>query len=185
LSGAPVRLAFLFPIAAALGGCGGPAPAAAKAPDCRGVPTLTGRVVDGADILSPAAETRLTSELAGLERRTSDQIVVATVQNRGGRTIEEMGLRFGNCWGIGQKGVDNGVVILLVTSERKLRIEVGKGLEGLLTDARAKAVIDGTMVPRLARRDYDGAVEAGVAQIDALLSSDTRRPRPRPDGKRG
>jgi len=169
---------------AALAACAAEAPAAeAKSADCRGVPALTGRVVDNADILSPAAETRLTSKLAALERRTSDQVVVATVRNLGGRTIEEMGMRFGNCWGIGQKRLDNGVVILLATGERKLRIEVGRGLEGLLTDARAQAVIDGAMAPRLRLRDYDGAVEAGVARIDALLSGDPRRPQRRPGGR--
>jgi uncharacterized protein len=163
----------------------GAAPAAARPADCRGVPALTGRVVDRAHLLTPAAEARLTWELAALERRTSDQIVVATVQSLGGRTVEAEGLRLGNCWGIGRKALDNGVVMLLAARERKIRIEVGRGLEGLLTDSRAKAVINGSIVPRLANGNFDDAVEAGVAEIDHLLSADPRRPQRRPNGKEG
>ncbi|MEA3032927.1 MAG: uncharacterized protein QOH86_943 [Sphingomonadales bacterium] len=163
----------------------GETPAAARPADCRGVPALTGRVVDRAHLLTPAAEARLTLELAALERRTSDQVVIATLPGLGGRTVEAEGLRLGNCWGIGRKSLDNGVVILLAARERKIRIEVGKGLEGLLTDARAKAVIDEAIMPRLSHGNFDDAVQAGVAEIDRLLSGDPRRPQRRPGGKEG
>lgn len=161
----------------ALAACGAKAPATAAA-DCSGVPPLTGRVVDKAELISPAAEATLTDELAKLEARTSDQVVVVTLPSLGGRTVEETGLALGRCWGIGRKRLDNGVVVLVAQADKRLRIEVGRGLEGLLTDPRARTIIDDDMVPRFKAAQFEAGIEAGVASIDRLLRSDTRRPQP-------
>src|SRR6185436_8797753 len=95
-----------------------PAPAPA-------LPALTGRVVDMADLLSPGEEAALTRRLAALERRTSDQLVIVTTRSLGGRSIEEYGLRLGNGWHIGQRGRDNGVLLIVAPREHLTRIEVG------------------------------------------------------------
>jgi uncharacterized protein len=175
LSAARVRLAFAFPIAAALAGCGGPAPATVRA-DCTHVPARSGRVVDKADLLTPATEARLTGELAGLERRTSDQLVVVTLPSLDNRPIEEVGLNLGRCWGVGQKGLDNGVLLIVARSDRKVRIEVGTGLENLLKDEVGGPIIRDTLVPAFRENRFDQGVEAGVARIESVLLSDTRRP---------
>jgi uncharacterized protein len=175
LSAQRVRLTFAFLIAAALAGGGGTAPAAVR-PECVHVPALTGRVVDKANLLMPATEARITAELAGLERRTSDQLVVVTLPSLDGRPIEEVGLNLGRCWGVGQKGLDNGVLLIVARTDRKVRIEVGTGLENLLKDDVAGQVIRETLVPAFREGRFDDGVEAGVARIEAVLLSDTRRP---------
>jgi uncharacterized protein len=170
-----VRPALVFLIAAALAGCGGPAPAAVR-PECAHVPALTGRVVDRANLLTPANEAKLTGELAGLERRTSDQLVVVTLPSLDGRPIEEVGLDLGRCWGVGQKGLDNGVLLIVARADRKVRIEVGTGLENLLKDEVAGQIIRENLVPAFRENRFDDGVEAGVGRIEAVLLSDTRRP---------
>jgi uncharacterized protein len=168
---------------AALAACGAKAPVAGWV-ECSAVPPLTGRVVDKAKLISPAAEAALTDELAKLEARTTDQVVVATLPSLGGRSIVETGVTLGRCWGIGQKRFNNGVVVLVAPAEKKLRIEVGYGLEGLLTDPRAKKIIDDDMVPRFKAGQFDTGIEVGVASIDRLLRSDVRRPQPLPPPSR-
>jgi uncharacterized protein len=143
------------------------------------VPELTGRVVDNADLLSAATETEVTRDLAAFEQRTSDQVVVVTTASLEGESIERFGRRLGNGWGIGQEKLDNGVLLLIATNERKVRIEVGCGLEGLLTDDRAAAIIDQALLPLLRAGDFDRAVKAGVARILEVLASEARRPVPR------
>jgi uncharacterized protein len=168
-------LAFLLSLWATLAACSGAAPAAAKA-ECRGLPALTGRVVDKADMLKPATEQALDSELAGLERLTKDQLVVVTLPSLGGRPIADVGLSLGRCWGIGQKGLDNGVLLVIAKADRKLRIEVGTGLENLLKDETAGAILREAIEPEFKRGRSDEGVEAGVKRIEAVLLSDTRRP---------
>jgi uncharacterized protein len=175
LSAQRVRLAFAFLIVAALGGCGSAAPAAGR-PECARVPALSGRVVDRANLLTPATEARLTAELAGLERRTSDQLVVVTLPSLDKRPIEEVGLDLGRCWGVGQKTLDNGVLLIVARADRKVRIEVGTGLENLLKDEMAGQIIRDTLVPAFRENRFDEGVEAGVGRIEAVLLSDTRRP---------
>jgi uncharacterized protein len=144
----------------------------------RTLPALTGRVVDEADILSAPTESALISRLAALEAKTSDQLVVVTVPDLGGESIETFGLRLGNGWGVGREDVDNGVLVIVAPNNRNVRIEVGVGLEGLLTDARAAQIIEG-LLPRLRAGDYDGGVAACVGEIVRTLESDTKRPIPR------
>lgn len=150
----------------------------ARAPAAPGfaIPRLTGRVVDNAGILSTEVRRSLAARLARLEAQTRDQLVVLTVPDLRGTAIEAYGLAVGNGWQIGRKGLDNGVLLIVAPKERRVRIEVGCGLEGLLTPPRAAAIIDTDLVPRFKAGRPAAAVEAGVAAIDRLLRSDTRRP---------
>jgi uncharacterized protein len=179
-----MRLALILILLSAATAAGGTAAAAAAAPSpqCAGVPALTGRVVDRAHLISAAGTARLTRELAQLEAATSDQVVVATLPSLGGRSIEEEGLALGRCWGVGRKGMDNGVVVLVAPAEKKVRVEVGYGLEGLLTDERAGAIIERDMLPRLKAGRVEAGIKEGVRAIDALLRSDHRRPQRRTRG---
>lgn len=130
-------------------------------------PKLTGRVVDGADLLSPVDEAELTAKLQALEQRSSRQLVVATVPSLGRYEIEDYGYRLGRAWGIGQAGANNGAILLVAPNERRVRVEVGNGLEPILTDAFSNRVIDETIVPRFRANDYAGGIKAGT---DALLN---------------
>lgn len=129
-------------------------------------PELTGRVVDGANILSPADEAELTGELGALEQRSSRQLVVATVPSLGGYEIADYGYRLGRAWGIGQEGADNGAILLVAPNERRVRVEVGYGLEPILTDAFSDRVVESTIIPRFRAGDMPGGIKAGV---DALI----------------
>ena len=102
-------------------------------------PALTGRVVDEANILNEATRATLTQKLADLEAKTTDQLVVATLKSLQGTSIEDFGYQLGRHWRIGQKDKNNGVLLIVAPNERKVRIEVGYGLEGTLTDAVAQA----------------------------------------------
>ena len=150
------------------------APAAAQT-----FPKLTGRVVDAANLLDDAAERSLTERLAKLETETTDQMVVVTVPSLDGQTIDKYSLDLANRWKIGRADVDNGVMLLVAPNERKVRIEVGLGLEGLLTDDRAATIIQ-SMLPHFKNGAYDVGIVAGVAEVDRLLSSDRRRPMRKP-----
>jgi len=102
-------------------------------------PTLTGRVVDDANLLSPEDEQTLTQELKDLEDKSSDQLVVVTLPSLQGYEIEDYGYQLGRHWGIGTKELDNGVLLIVAPNERKVRIEVGYGLEPILTDALSRS----------------------------------------------
>jgi uncharacterized protein len=134
-------------------------------------PKLTGRVVDGADLLSPADEAELTGKLQALEERSSRQLVVATVPSLGGYEIEDYGYRLGRAWGIGQEGADNGAILLVAPNERKVRVEVGYGLEPILTDAFSNRVIDEQIIPRFKANDMSGGIKAGVDALIAQLAA--------------
>ena len=129
-------------------------------------PALSGRVVDGADILSPATEQALTRKLAALEASNSRQLVMVTLPSLGGYEISDYGYQLGRKWGIGQGKLNNGVLLIVAPKERRVRIEVGYGLEPILTDAFSSVVINTRITPRFRQGDYDGGVTAGV---DALV----------------
>ena len=136
------------------------------------VPALTGRVVDAADVLSPRTEDALTLRLADWEAESSDQIVVLTVPDLQGRTIEGYGVAVGRAWGLGEAELDNGAVLILAPNDRQVRIEVGYGLEGTLTDAASSVIIQTRMVPALRAGDYDAAVTEGViGMIETLRAA--------------
>jgi uncharacterized protein len=135
-------------------------------------PALTGRVVDQANLLSAADRAALETELAAFEAKSTDQIVVVTLPSLQGYPIDEFGYLLGRKWGIGQKNKDNGVLVIVAPTERKIRIEVGRRLEPLLPDGRAGSIISNTITPAFRRGDFSGGIKAGVAEIIAVLSGD-------------
>jgi uncharacterized protein len=135
-------------------------------------PPLTGRVVDAAGVIDAETEARLTQALAAHEDATSNQLVVATLPDLQGYEIADYGTRLAREWGIGQRGEDNGAVLIVAPNERAVRIEVGYGLEGVLTDARSRLIIENAILPRFRAGDFSGGVEAGTAAILEVLSGD-------------
>jgi uncharacterized protein len=132
-------------------------------------PARTGRIVDQADLLSPAQEAELAQRLAALEKATSRQLVVATVPSLQDYPIEDYGYRLGRHWGIGQEGADNGAILLVAPNERKVRIEAGYGLGPILTDALSSLIIQREILPRFRDGDMAGGIIAGAdAIIDQL-----------------
>ena len=132
-------------------------------------PPLSGRVVDETGTLTPATVERLTALLAEEEQKTGDQLVVAVVKSLQGDTIEDYGYQLGRFWGIGQKGKDNGAILLVAPNEHKVRIEVGYGLEGTLTDAQSRIIIERAILPAFRRGDVNAGVLAGTAAILDVL----------------
>jgi uncharacterized protein len=128
-------------------------------------PALTGRVVDDAELLSPAAEAKLDAELAALEQQTGHQLVVATLPSLQGYEIEDYGYQLLRTWGIGRKGEDDGVILIVAPKERKVRIEVGYGLEPVLTDALSSLIIQRAILPAFKAGNYEQGVVAGAEAI--------------------
>lgn len=162
----------------AVAGCSGEQTAAAPAvaETAVGAIPLSGRVVDRADILTPSQESILTAKLEGLERATTDQLVVVTLPSLGQASIEETALALGRGWKVGQADTDNGVLLIVAPNERKVRVEVGYGLEGYLTDQRAAQTVR-LMLPKFRQGDLSGAVLTGADDVVAFLEADARRPR--------
>ncbi len=132
------------------------------------VPPLVGQVVDQARVLPPSTVESITAQLAAHETKSSNQVAVLIVPTLDGDTIEEFSHRVATAWKLGQKGTDNGVLLLVAIQERKVRIEVGYGLEGALTDIRSAQIIRNEIVPRFRAGDVPGGVTAGV---DAILKT--------------
>ena len=128
-------------------------------------PPLTGRVVDAANLLDPAQEARLTGLSNGIEQASGRQLVVATVPDLQGYEIEEFGYRLGRAWKIGQSEADNGIILLVAPNERRVRIEVGYGLEPIMTDALSRRIIDTAILPRFKAGDMPGGIVAGAEAI--------------------
>jgi uncharacterized protein len=137
--------------------------------------TLTGRVVDDAQIIAPTTEQQLSARSEALERDTNDQIVIVTVPDLRGARIEDIGLALGRGWGIGQRKLDNGVLLIVAPNDHKVRIEVGYGLERLLSDDRAGKIIR-DIVPSLRAHENERAIVVGESEIIEILESDKRRP---------
>lgn len=133
------------------------------------LPALTGRVVDAAGLIDPAAEAALTARLEAFERKSSDQIVVATIASLDGEAIEPYANRLFRAWGLGQAGEDNGILLLVAHGDRKMRIEVGYGLEGTLTDLHSRLIIEDTMVPAFRAGDFAGGIRRAVDDIIMVL----------------
>jgi len=151
-------------------------------------PPLTGRVVDGANLLSPAARQRLDGWLAQFESATGRQVVVATVTSLQGVTIEDYGYQLGRAWGIGQKDKNTGAILLVAPTERKVRIEVGYGLEGELTDAAASTIIDQVILPQFRQGKFEAGIVVGTAAILNTLGwsgASAAIPKPPPPKKSG
>jgi uncharacterized protein len=130
-------------------------------------PALTGPVVDGAHLLPAGVFDQLSRKLAAYSQQNGTQVVVVTIPTLNGYPIEDYGYQLGRHWGIGQKGRNNGVLLIVDSGERHVRIEVGYGLEGTLTDAQSFLIINNVILPRLRKGDYAGGITAGT---DAILS---------------
>jgi len=155
-------------------------PASLRAADGPAFPPLSGRVVDKAGILPPQAVDRLTAELAAHERRTGQQVVVAVVKSLDGRPIEDYGYQLGRFWGIGEKGKNTGAILLVAPTEHKVRIEVGYGLEGELTDAVSSVIINQTILPSFRKGDMASGIVVGTEQILLALGDNLAVPPPTP-----
>ncbi len=128
-------------------------------------PALSGRVVDAADIIPADVEAQLTAKLEALESQSQRQLVVATVPDLQGYDISDYGYRLGRAWGIGDAERNDGALLLVAPNERKVRIEVGYGLEGYLTDALSSLIIQNAIIPRFKADDYPGGIVAGTDAI--------------------
>jgi uncharacterized protein len=141
------------------------------------VPPLKARVTDLVGMLTPAQTAQLEDKLAAFEARKGSQIVVLIVPTTQPETIEQYGIRVAEQWKPGRKGVDDGAILLVARDDRALRIEVGYGLEGVLTDLMSKRIIDDIIVPRFKLGDFPGGVAAGV---DAMIKVIDGEPLPPP-----
>jgi uncharacterized protein len=132
-------------------------------------PTLTGRVVDDAHLLDAAQIAQLTARSAEIEQASSRQFVVATIPDLQGYPIEEYGYKLGRAWKIGQAGANNGIILIVAPKDRKVRIEVGRGLEPVMTDAMSSVIVNQTILPKFKAGDMAGGIVAGADAIAAQM----------------
>ena len=144
------------------------------------VPQLTARVTDLTGTLSGGAVARIEAKLAALEAKKGSQIAVLVVPTTEPEDIDQFGIRVLDAWKVGRKGVDDGAILIVAKNDRRVRIEVGYGLEGALPDAIANRIIDEAIAPHFKLGDFDGGVEAG---IDKMISVVNGEPLPEPDKK--
>ncbi len=144
-------------------------------------PPLTGRIVDQASILSPVAKAAIEPKLAELEDKSGIQLVVATVTSLEGQEIEPYANELFRTWKLGEAKKNNGVLLLVAPNERRVRIEVGYGLEGTLTDALSKVIITNAITPRFKTGDFSGGVTRGVDDIITVLTTDASEWEARPE----
>ncbi|MET3646447.1 TPM domain-containing protein [Phyllobacterium ifriqiyense] len=137
------------------------------------LPALTGRVVDGANVIEPETREAITRQLEAFETKSSDQVVVVTVPDLDGQDIESYSNRLYRHWALGQKQENNGVLLVVAPNDRKVRIEVGYGLEGTLTDLLSKLIIENSIIPGFRSGDYSGGIARGVNDIVQVLSGDS------------
>jgi uncharacterized protein len=133
------------------------------------VPYLSGRVVDQANLLDDGRESLLEERLQLLEQETGAQVAVLTIPSLEGDPLEDFSMRVVETWKLGRSGADNGVLILIARDDRRMRIEVGYGLEGTLTDAQGGRIIDQLMAPRFREGDFTGGVEAAVDAVSSAV----------------
>jgi len=135
-------------------------------------PELTGRVVDRAEMLSPDVEARLSQMLQAHEQASTEQVVVVTLADLQGFPIEDFGYQLGRHWGIGQEDEDNGALLIVAKEERKIRIEVGYGLEGRLTDADSSVIINRIISPAFRQGDFQAGIVNGAAAMIQVLGGE-------------
>lgn len=140
------------------------------------VPPLSGRIVDQAHVLPPAVVERLTADLATHEANTSNQVAVLIIPSLEGEPLFDFSHRVATAWKLGRKGTDNGVLLLVSIKDRHIRLEVGYGLEGMLTDARSAQIIRNEIVPRFRAGDVPAGVTAGVQAILRTIEGTYRAP---------
>jgi uncharacterized protein len=133
-------------------------------------PAFTGLVTDAANILPADRKAALEQKLEAFQQKTSKQLVVATIPNLGGDDIADYGYKLGRAWGVGLKNANNGAVLIIAPNDRKMRIEVGRGLEGVLTDAYTSVIINTKLRPAFKAGDLPGGIGAGTDAIIEILS---------------
>ena len=154
---------------------------AAAAPN---YPELTGRVTDEAGLLSAADKADIESQLASLEQTSTDQLAVVTVKSLQGYSIEDYGIGLARKWGIGQKGKDNGILLIVAPNDRKVRIEVGRRLEPMMTDTMSTLIIENAILPKFRRGDFADGIKDGVRDIKTVLLGDAEEVKRRAQGGR-
>jgi uncharacterized protein len=149
------------------------------------VPFLAGRVNDLADLVPPEVEMRLEARLERLENERGAQVVVLTVPSLEGEILEEYSLRVAETWGIGRGEADDGALLLIARDDRKMRLEVGYGLEPTITDLASKRILDDLLRPRFRAGDFAGGIEAAVEAMAGLIAGEDVLPRPAEVGSKG
>ena len=144
-------------------------------------PSLSGRIVDQAAIIPADKQAAIEPKLVDLETKSGIQLVVATVKSLEDGDIETYANGLFRTWKLGEKQKNNGVLLLVAPNERRVRIEVGYGLEGTLTDALSKVIIANAIAPRFKANDYGGGIERGVDDIITVLTTDSSEWEKRPD----
>jgi uncharacterized protein len=143
-------------------------------------PALTGRIVDQANIIPAETRNAIEPKLADLENKSGIQLVVAAVTSLDGQEIEPYANELFRAWKLGEKTKNNGVLLLVAPNERRVRIEVGYGLEGTLTDALSKVIITNAIAPRFKTGDFGGGISRGVDDIITVLTTDASEWQQRP-----
>ncbi|HEV7507119.1 MAG TPA: TPM domain-containing protein [Thermoanaerobaculia bacterium] len=154
-------------------------PFAATAKD---IPPLTGRIVDQANLLTADQKQRIETKLAAFEKETTDQVAVLTLDSLEGEALEDYANKVGRAWALGQKGKDNGVLLLVAKQDRKMRMEVGYGLEPVLTDLQTNIIQNEVIIPYFKKGDFGGGIEAGVDAILSTIQGKPFQPAPEPAG---
>jgi uncharacterized protein len=147
-------------------------------------PELTGQIVDNANLLKPEDKAAILAELQALEAKSTDQVAILTVPSLEGYTIEDYGIGLARKWQLGQKGKDNGAVLIVAPNERKVRIEVGRRIEPFMTDTMSKIIIENAILPKFRRGDYSGGIRDGVRDIKDVLLGDAEAVKDRAKGSR-
>lgn len=150
----------------------------APALSAQSFPKFTAPVVDAAGVVPHEVEMQVNAALNDYQKRSGNQVAVAVVRTTGNRSIEDYGIDLAREWGVGEKGDDNGVLLLIATEDRKLRIEVGRGLEGTLTDLQSGRIIRERLIPLLRQGDFAGAVTQGTLAIRQELGDTEAGPLP-------
>jgi uncharacterized protein len=148
------------------------------------LPTQTGRITDEAGLLKPEDRSAIDAELADLEQKSTDQVAVVTLKSLQGYTIQDFGIALGRKWGIGQRGKDNGIVLIIAPNEHKIRIEVGRRLEPIMTDLMSKLIIENAIAPAFRKGDFAGGIRAGMRDIKDVLLGDAEAVKERAMGPR-
>lgn len=147
-------------------------------------PELTGRLVDEAGLVKLEDRQAIEATLKDLEARSTDQVAVVTLNSLQGYDIADYGYQLGRKWGIGQKGKDNGILLIVAPKERKVRIEVGRGLEPIMTDLMSQLIIQNRILPAFRRGEFSGGIRAGVTDIRDVLLGDAEEVKQRAKGGR-
>jgi uncharacterized protein len=147
-------------------------------------PELAGRITDQAGLLSPEEKADIERSLADLEQTSTDQIAVVTVKSLDGYAIEDYGIGLARKWGIGQKGKDNGILLIVAPNDRKVRIEVGRRLEPYMTDTMSALIIQNAILPKFRRGDYAGGIKDAVRDIKTVVLGDPEEVKRRAAGSR-